>query len=281
MWVRDAADLTLLTSAQLDFYMVDGSHALIIDFKTGFKKPTPSEVSWQSRTQAVALWQAFPQVTSIRAGFASSRLLSSLDLTDYQLSDLHLVYNEIRNILWRTRQPDAPRVPGPWCQHCKARGLCRENIAYTHVVDVGVPSVKGRSNAVKADDLQLALMIGKMKPAEMGYIFKRKAIVESVFTALKQRLLELPEEQLKEAGFEKVPGNNYKDITDNQAAFNRLGTILTPDELYSCMKIVRGTATEILAMRTGITKKAAEEKVLATLGDAVTPRQGDPKLKPL
>jgi hypothetical protein len=284
-WIRNQT-LDLISSARPDKVHICAPHAFVINWKTGFKRPTPSELSWQSRTEVVATWHELGGevglIKHIRGAFLSSRISSHFDATDYHMENIRRVEREIQHVVWRTQQKDAPRVPGPWCRYCRAQGVCKENATYAMLPAGNQPmTVPGRGGALKADELAVALYVGKMTPREMGFVYQRQSVVDSVFKALKARLLQLPEDQLAQAGYKKVAGNRNKEITDAPTAFSRLSAILTDEERWQCVRIVRGAVTDSVADRLGITKKEAEERVLAAMGDVVVDKPGNPKLKPL
>lgn len=275
-WIRNRRTLELLSSARPDYCCVPGDGnfaALVINWKTGYKKPTPSELSWQSRTEVISLWHQFPKLKIIRGAFASSRLSTEWDSTDYTLEDLERIEMELFHVVWRTKQPHAERVPGPHCRYCRANGICREKAVYDLIIASYVPIVDG-----KPDQLAVLESVGKLMPKEMGFLYDRKLSVTTGYDNLKARMLALPDDVLAEAGHKKGPGNQNKVIVDVPTAFLRLGKLLTDAERAQCIKIVRGPAAEILAEKENITKKTAGERILEALGDTVVDKPGNPKL---
>ncbi len=275
-WIRNKRTLELVASARPDYCCIPGDAdfaALVINWKTGYKKPTPSELSWQSRTEVISLWHQFPKLKIIRGAFASSRLSTEWDSTDYTLEDLERIEMELFHVIWRTKQPHAERVPGPHCRYCRANGVCREKAVYDLIIGSYVKLVDG-----KPDQLKVLESVGKLVPKEMGWLYDRKLSVETGYDNLKARMLALTDEQLKEAGYKRGPGNQNKAIIDVPTAFQRLGKIMTDLQRVCCISIKRGQAAEIVAESKNITKKSAGELVLETLGDTVIDKPGNPKL---
>lgn len=278
-WIRNNK-LEPLVSAQPDKVYFSRTSMLGLNWKTGFNDPTPSELSWQCRTEVVVTWFNNPQIEHARWGIAASRLTSKLDTTDYDRNDYERFNREILHALWRAEQPDAPRVPGTHCRYCKAKSLCREYAVYNMIIASRVPITVG-----KPDDMAIIQAIHNLTPAELGFFYARKSSVEVAYDAAKERLLSMPEEDLKSAGFEKHQGSNLSKITNAALAFQRLASILTPEERVQCISIVRGRAVELYSEHVVSgkhpTQKVAKQAVDEALGDVLEFREGAPKLKPI
>lgn len=275
-WLRDPKTLELLASAKPDVVYVQGQHALIVDFKSGFKDPSPSESNWQLRVQSIAIHQEYPYFEHIRSATAHSRLSSKFDATDYTLDDLRRVRRAFVDVLWRAKQPDAPRVPGPHCRYCKANGLCREKAVYDSIAASQLPVRSGKS-----DQMALIQAVGLLTPPELAHLWRRKSSMETAYNAIEFRMKSLPKDVLADLGYELAPGNKNKEITDVATAFQRLATVLTDDERMQCLNIVRGRTADKLAERTNISKKAAQEQIDQALGDVLIEKPGNPRLKEL
>lgn len=272
-WIRNPLTLELVASAKPDFVAMHRNHALIIDFKTGFKDQTSSEKDWQLRCQSIAVFQQF-KIVHIRSGTAHSRLSSKFDSTDYDLWDLARVERELIHLLWRADQPDAPRVPGAWCRYCRAQSTCRELATYITLTSHALPIASG-----KPDQLAIIDRISKMTPDELKFVHEREAIAKVVFDSVEAAMKNLPEDVLASIGYKVSPGNNNKKIVDVPTAFARLADLLP--ERAQCIKLSRGKAAEILADRENISKKSAQEKVDNAIGDALRDKIGQPRLREL
>jgi len=279
-WIRDRRTLEILASARPDVVAIwPPDHGFVGNYKTGFKSVTPSQLSWQSRTEVLSLWQEHfncRDITAIRGGFLASRLRSSCDTTDYTTVDLSRVSREFMHALWRIDQPDAPRIPGQWCRWCLANGVCREKAVYDQISGAQLPVVAG-----EPDQLKILDAIGRLTPHEMAYIYHRKASMEFAYDALQHRMKQLPENVLKDIGFKIVPGNKNREIVDTPTAFARLAIYLPDEDRMQAIKILRGKAAELLAERTGISKKSAQEQIDGAIGNALKEKPGQPKLREL
>ena len=285
LWIRNRATLDKVASAQLDIFHVLANQALVIDTKTGFADATPSERNWQLKTQAVALWQAYPAVERVRVAIAHVRLTSKFDACEYSLDDLRHAEREVLHAVWRTEQPDAPRVPGSHCRYCRAQGVCREMATWALVAS--------HADAMPvADELGVALHVGKMTPGELAYVHSRKRLANVLFDAVSARMKTLPTDVLTSIGYELAPGVKRRDITDVTQAFLRLKPLLqyeksdgqvcqVIDERMQCVKISRTTAADLLAKRTDVAKKKAQALIDEAIGDAMVENEGEPRLKQL
>lgn len=276
LWVRDRSTLELITSAKLDVFYILGTHALIIDAKSGFRTPTPSERNWQLKCQVVALWQAHPELEHIRAATAHSRLSSSFDATDYDIEDIKRAEREIRQVIWRSQQPEAPRVPGAHCRYCRALGVCREAATHSLVVAHGGKLLP----TGKPDQLAIIESVGRMTPGELAFVHKKEPLAKAFFDSVEARMKQLPEDVLAGIGYRLADGNRLRNIIDPATAFARLDGEFKADRLAG-LKLTVGRIADAHAERTGISKKEATEKIYAAMGDVVVEKEGNKRLKAL
>ena len=283
-WIRDDK-LEPVASGQPDVVYQSDRSILVLNYKTGFKDPTASELNWQCRTEVVVTWFNMPkEIVHARAGILASRLTNKLDTTDYDVEDFRRLRTEIIHAQWRSRQPDAPRVPGDHCRWCKAKAHCRENVVYGMVVASKVPIIKGPLNRSKVDDLEIIAAVNRLTPAELGFFYSRKGAVEKTLEAAKIRLMSLTEDELLQAGYKLKPGNKLGTISDDGAALSAILSILSPKEAAKCIKFVRGRAIKLIGDKADAngkfpTKDQAKELVENTLGDLLVRREGNKRLE--
>lgn len=273
MWIHNRTTLEPVSSAQPDVAYVDKTHALLINYKAGYADLTPSELNWQCRTEALALWHEYPQLTHIRGAILASRLYDKFDATDYDLADLQRIERELFHILWRADQSDAPRVPGAWCRYCRASGSCPEAAVFAMINNARVP--------VKAGSLEVAESVGRMTPKQLAYVHRRSALANAIFDAVEQRLKALPPTELEAVGYRMADGNRKISFTNVTEAMARLLNVMTPEQRAECITISLPTASKIVAEKESITVKAARAKVEVTLGDSFNESKGNPRLRPI
>jgi Protein of unknown function (DUF2800) len=266
-WIRDRKTLEPIASAKKDVYYVVREFALILDFKSGFKDATPSERNWQLLTQAVALWHEHPEITDFTVGIAASRLRSSLDRSHYGVEELRYAEFQINAALWRSKQANAPRSPGSWCQYCRANGVCPTAGAYSLLELQRLP----------AGPLEIATAIQQMDANQMKDVWKRSKIADFIFEAVKNRLERMPVEVLASVGLGLKEGANLRKITDVSAARAKLGLILTPAEIDACSSLALGKLATA-AKKGSLSSKQASQLVDATLEGTISVTQNKSSL---
>lgn len=279
-WIRNRVTLEPIASARPDVLFVSKSPdlsaaALVINYKTGYKDQAPSERNWQTKTEVISSWHEYAHVERFRGAILASRLSTKFDYADYELDDLKRVESELRHIVWRSEQPDAPRVPGPHCTYCRAQGFCKEAAAYSLIPHVDVPVTK------KKDEFNIVQAVQAMTPAELGFMYQRKPTVESIYEQIENRLKNLPAAELAKAGYKLVDGITTYPIPAESVidCFTKLSPLLTDEERVRCINIVRGRADAIVAEKKGISKESAKALVIETLG--LAPKEGNKRLKAL
>jgi CRISPR/Cas system-associated exonuclease Cas4 (RecB family) len=276
-WVRNPRTLELIASAKPDVVYVYGfSCALVIDYKSGFADTMPAERNWQLHCQALAIRQEY-RVHKVRAAIAHKRLSSKFDSVDYDVESLARIEREILHMVWRSQQPDAPRVPGSWCRYCRFQGLCPELAAYSLMASAKVPVLANG----KPDQLAVLDAVNRLTPKQLALVHERETIATFFFECVEAQMKRLPKDVLAAVGYQLKPGNNLKEIVDAAQAFARLGALLTDVERFQCIDLYRGRAAKFVAERANISEKEAQKLVDEALGDAVKEKRGNERLRPL
>lgn len=273
LWLHDRLTLKPIASGRLDVYAMCFPYAMAVDYKTGFKKPTASEINWQLRTQAVLLRKRYPDLTHIRVAIAHSRLTSKWDAADYDEQGLEHAERDVLTVLRRAQDPHAPACPGPWCRWCRAQGVCRENAVYHMMGSDKLSTTKDPIGVIQA--------VQRMTPEEMAYIWDRKATVASLYETLEHRLKNLPSGVLASIGYKLVDGNKTYPIAKEEVAgcYTKLKTVLSDVELVQCIKLQMGDIYKAVAEKQKCSKDAAKDKVIELLG--LEMKLGNPRLKAL
>lgn len=205
-WILDK-DGNQIFSAKPDLVMIHADSALVVDYKTGYLPVTPAIRNMQIRTQCLAVWKNHPTLRHIRGAVAAYRLTGSLVQVDYELGDLFAAMRELTHILWRTRDPDAERVPGDWCRYCPAKANCPQAAAYAllPVVYIG-DNVKVKDVPNRSLDLNLQ---------QLAAIHKRKSIAGHIFKAVHNRLRNMTDAELATVLLKKVKGRDIHNYSEH------------------------------------------------------------------
>ena len=268
VWLRNSATLAKEVSAKVDDALVTKDAALILDFKTGFKPPTDSESSWQVRTQVACLWDENPQLTRIYAGFAASRLYDKLDLALYTPADRDAITADIRRAIWRANLPDASRYPGDWCNLCPAKGLCRESASYSALVEYEL----GNGKMTAAD---VSLSVAKLTPAGLRLIWEKTSTITAITEAVKERLKDMTDEELKAIGLRKKPGAERRVVENGEVVLQRLSGIKGASRFF---KPVWADLDQHVMNVLGLSEKQAKSEIEKLLGDAMVKVQNQPSI---
>ena len=174
-------------------------------------------MNYQLLTQALALSCEHPEITTIRCGIAASRLTSKLDLTEYSSDTLDSAERNIFDAIWRARPAQcATRIPGTWCQYCRAHADCASAASWATVAVWENRKVGAKTTS----DLEYIEAIQRLSPERLVMIHVRSAVAKIIFEHVKLRLAEaLPTEKLTELGYRLKPGANVRRVTDVGQAY--------------------------------------------------------------
>jgi len=273
LWIRDQS-LNLVASAKLDVFYIDNesSSALLLDFKSGFKKVAPSESNWQLRTQTIALFNEFPGILNIRVGIAASRLSSSLDLAEYDIPTILDAKRLLIRHIQAADAADAPRVPSAnACQYCRAKSFCPQAASYAMVTLAEYPPSK-------PNKLSVLEAVNRLTPLQVSIVYRRSKLAYMIFEAIEDRLKAMPVEDLNAIGLDLKPGSTSRSIKDIPMAINALSAHVKLPQLLELVSMPLGKVTKLLASSLGISQKAADAQVEEILAGNIETTQNKPSL---
>lgn len=262
-----------LLSGQLDWcgIHVESRSALVIDYKTGWKKATPSPANLQLRTQAVLLDDHLMReglaVDTIAAAIVQPRCDAHPNPVAYDRPALGEARQQVVAIVDSAMRPDAPRHPGSHCQHCPAKFICPEAAANLKTLgDVSKPIVAG------ATPEQLSSLLNSWEAA--------KAIGKVIEAAAKTKLQSDP---LCVPGWALGKPGQTRSFTDAQAVFNRLHatSLISQQDFMGCIKVGLTDLIEAVAGCSGMKKTEAEEAIELHCADLIITKPKSPSLERL
>ena len=219
------------TSGQADFTQVQGSVALVVDYKTSYGDQPASADNLQLRTLAVLTWRKHPGVTDVHVAIIQP-LVGKPVVCHYDLAALEASERQLDHILTLADDGDAKPVAGHHCRFCRAKLTCPAALA---VVD----QVAAVPKNVELTGPQLAALLDKVAVAGM--------VGEAAKTLAKTRLA---------ADIASVPGyglessgstSTIDDVAAVHAGLVSAGYLDTPTFL-TCIKIVKGDAEKAIAL---------------------------------
>lgn len=262
IWVRSILTLKPLASAKIDRYWQYGDCALIIDDKSGFLPTTPSPRNWQLRTAALALKCEIPSLKSIRVAIAQKRFRARYDACDYSASDLVHAEADLLHVLWKCDQPDAGRVPGPWCNYCSAKSNCPQYGAFSMLPIAKLnpeydPKLRGQGLKT-----EITTRVGMLSDVDLAFIYSKRHIMAGIQEAVKERLRKMSEQQLNAIGLSLEPSASVRDVSDLDGAFNILlrEGLMTVDEFHTCCSLTLGKVEEMVKKRIIEQNKAVNQQ---------------------
>jgi len=284
-WVRDRTTQKPVASAKIDWGYIHGIHALLGDDKTGYLDVAPAPSNWQLRTQAIAVWHEHPWLTHIRVAISQHRFRSKFDPCDYTAKDLQHAEEELFHSIWLSEQPDAPRRPGKWCDHCKAKAYCIEAAAYMMVARATIPGPANLKPLVEE-------AIGRLSSAQIGRLWQQKRISNLIWDAIEDRLRTMSDEDLNAIGLKYRGTGSTSTITDLNKAYATLyaKALVTYEEFLAACKLPITALEDIIATRlqaqasinrSAMRKDTAKREYRRLLADVTEVEAKQPSIVPL
>ena len=282
--VLDAASsLNRIGSGQADLIAQAGDNLLVIDYKTGRGDITPADANDQLRGLAALashINRGSVEV-AIVAPMIGQPTVAVFDRDSLKAAKAWLVQT------WLQAPHATETAAGDWCQYCPARLICasyEDHNATTlaPLTQDGLPADKAKealfARAYESDAATLAEMGERVRMLEWG--------AAAIKSAIRKRLEEggKDAEELRAAGWELVPEDGQRRITDPNKAAQLLAPLLSGAEggataaLMRAAKLSAATLTEELHKASGkksptrynITGKEAKELLASTLGELIT-----------
>lgn len=271
LWIHHPQTGEKLESAQLDQYRIFRDHCLILDAKSGFHAAPPSPKNYQLRVQMLDVWLNHPHINHFRVGIVQARIGASYNYVDYTINDARYALSEFLLADHLSRQDDAPRDAGDWCNYCKAKPYCSTAGIYAMMSRNYLEQTAGA--IVGTDDVLLKVI--QLPLASLAYIEERRSLAEKVFEAVKDRLKGFSKEELATVGLTKTDDTEISEVTDVPKA----RSILVPKyidetQFWTCVKLALGTVTKLVqktyAKQQKITQKKAAELLREDLQSTIT-----------
>lgn len=227
-------------SGQLDTHFICLPYLLVIDYKSLWcRNLTPAYKNWQLRLNGVLGWKEYTGIEHVRVGFVKPSVRGGISWTDYSLADLENSESSIRFHLWASRQKDAQRRAGPHCRYCPGKGFCPEANAYAIL-----PSANLGFSPAPQEILQ---MVDSLVPADLVVIWNRSGVIKKILDAVKERLKQMPDEDLQQFGIGRAPGSRLDPIVKTRELFEFLKAEgITEEELWKALEFSKGELQKAL-----------------------------------
>ncbi len=263
LWIYDSRTALRTSSAKPDVIFLIrfvGSvgtvlHALAIDGKTGYLPVKDAAKNWQTRVQAIAVMNEWPDVQSVRVALARCRFGKDLSFCDYERADLEHAARLWDQALWYAKQVDAHRIPGAWCKYCRASAYCPERAAVA----------------------LYALTAPKTTDSEAAQAWKALKGAEKLAKDMAVRVKALPPETLAATGLRLVDGDDMRKFTSNDDVVAALSDYIDKDALLGLSTFKLGALEKalvpVIQSRDGLETKRAAEKRFDELAEQFTTKE--------
>jgi hypothetical protein len=237
--------------------------ALLQDFKAGFTEPEAAEQNSQMKILALLVGLAIPTLEEVIVQIISGPY--GVTEARYTMAQLGVVYDETVDLLRRINAPDAPLTPGPeQCKHCTAIMICQAVRD-----DVVRPMTKLRTSFLPEESERAAKVLDD---AEILIKF-----IKDVKAFYAELLVKNP--SLKIPGWEMVPGNVVREVTDWDKARERLAEFLPIDQLNSAADYRLGELEKALGKVLKLKGPPLREKMNSILQGLYVENQNASSLK--
>ena len=248
-------------SGKPDYLVLKGNKALVVDYKTGTGKVTPSRENLQLLALAVLVKANYPKVTTVYAAIIQP--FQPVEWATLKAKDLKAGREFIEGILKVALGPNAFREAGDkQCRFCKVKAECPEAVAATL-------TVAGGPNRTVSDPARFAKLL--------DYVGVAKKMIPEI-EAKAREMLEANPEAID--GYALKGGVRRREVEDIELAFKALerdGLISQQQFIGACKASITGIEKAVKETN-GMTGKEAKDAVAGSLGGLITETQGNKRI---
>jgi hypothetical protein len=248
-----------VVSGRFDRVVYTPTKALVHDFKSGWSEPDPAEINAQLKVLAVLVGLHLPAVEEVIVQIISGAY--GVTEARYDVAALGKAYHEIIVTLRAIQDPLAMLAPQPAaCRYCPAVNIC--------------PAVK---NLVPR-----MIEVEALPDGERGAkLLDEVAVLQNRLDAIREyysvRLTDDPSYALP--GYAMVPGNTRREVTDWEAARQRLAEWLDLPEIEGAANYRLGELEKALGKKLKLKGKELKERTGEILAGLIEEKQNAASLK--
>jgi len=260
LWLSPPATPAQLNySGMADQITIQGSTALIVDYKTGRGEVTPSRRNLQLLALAVLLKANFPKVRKIHAAILQTR--EPVEVATFNAKQLRDGKELILNILELALTPSARRFAGEkQCKWCKYKTQC--------------PEAMGAM-------LTLVQVTELSDPTRFAELLDYVGVAKKLIPEIEKKAREtLDNDPYSIPGYKIAEGRKRRKITDSQEAFNRLreDKLISQEDFLKAVKVSVPQIESGVVATTGKKKSEAYKAVADSLEDLIETTTDQPRL---
>jgi CRISPR/Cas system-associated exonuclease Cas4 (RecB family) len=260
-----SSHITLTGSADVQYYDVEKNILLIIDYKTGRLGASSAAANWQLLAYALIFGKNYPNA-KVYACIIQPNAEEKQSVVEFSPEYLLRAKKQLFSELKKVR-PDAERKAGEdHCKYCPGLGQC--SVARESVLPVVKKAV------------ELADILESKTGEQLGEFLTASAFAVKVIDAVKAEVKKrLSADPASVPGFKLGKPRVQRKVQSVTGAREKLGiSYLTDEEYYSACSVSIPELIKVLAGKTGVSEKVAEETVIRQLGDVLTITESQPSL---
>ena len=267
LWLHER--LEPIHSGQFDvaYGTIDSRRILIIDGKTGFKKVQPAQTNDQLR-ELVGLARAnFSRCTEFSVAILQPFFeRTGTSIAIYDQAEAELCLRTLRATIADCADPEAPRIPGLWCDHCPAQSVCVEaRSAASHTYEL--------SKRIEAGDLELPIGAGATRLLDA--IKTATSLLEALWKRYKAMIAADP---LIAPGWYLREGKKVRAISHTLAAYEIAKDFMSMESFFGTAKVSITDLRDACALASGLKGKALDEFFNQRFGSVLQWNEREPEL---
>jgi len=207
LWLHQG--LEPIHSGQFDvaYGTISTGRMLILDAKTLFGEVSPAQSNDQLRELVALAAFNYPAAKEFTVAILQPWVSSRPSVAVYDQRQAELALAMLRTSIEDANDPDAPRIPGPWCSKCPAIAQCEEAKQQALVTT---------SLAKRIEKGEYVLPIGPKGAEVLEFLAAAEPLLEALRERYKALLLQEPDAV---PGWYMKEGKKVREITDIQAAY--------------------------------------------------------------
>lgn len=256
-----------LFSGQPDYIRIEGSRALVLNYKSGWNEVPPAADNLQLRAEIVLLKANRPLLTRIDGQILALHR-PDFDRVSYGASELYRAQAEILAIVNRSvKQPDI-RIPGAWCALCPAQAYCQEALEVARATLPLEERISVRELPRGEEGARLYTWIGQAK--------KLLALLEQTY----EQILETEPDALP--GFIlPARGKSRRIVPYPERLKIALSAFLTPEEIDGCATYRVAKIEELLGIKYKLSGAELKRQFASLAGDSIEVLHDKPSIRAL
>jgi Protein of unknown function (DUF2800) len=268
LWLHDG--ITPLLSGQYDvaYRTQDWRRVLILDAKTLYGEVDPAQRNDQLRELVALFCHNYPRIEHFTVAILFPNLAERCSVAGYDRLEAQLALRLTRYTLAESQDPQAPRTPGSYCDHCPAVLNCEEARGL-----VGATY----NLAKRIEQGEFTLPLGEKGSRLLDSIMTAESVLKALKGAYK-RELEFASDCLP--GWRLKNGKQVRQITDIEAAMElAVQDGFTLKEFLSCAELSIGRLEQHFGSIKGLSGRALTNRFKSVFEPLITFKQYAPELE--